>query len=947
MNNLKKVFKKYITIILVILIFQVQYASAAICKHSTQVSKQFLAADGTVEFQYDIDNEHIGRVDFFIYLSSATTFSPTFQVAVDENPDDMTTAVAYTFPSVPGNNDFGSDYAQLTSEGPNRYLLSVEFSSYFSFADCGLLSAPQLPAHRTVKVTISGLTVNGHLQVNAVSKGCESENEILVLDNSAVNFTEETTCPSIAKPIDVVLVLDVSGSMTELASTESVTLRKIDILHEASNLFLNTWASDTLCDANDRAGAVFFETTASPYFVAGSFLVGPPTNWSTLENEVLMHPTGNTTAMGDGLQEALNRFDDASNNLRYIILFTNGMQNQGNLVEDSGPPDFLKTLNGFSLRSYGIPIYTIGAGVTTGSAYEELLEDIAEQTGVTSTFTKTIADDLTDAFWQTLIATMRGNSPAMVGVHAGIINKGDTSITHTFQVNRAAKSGVFIVGWHAFSNEDRNPQAITMEVVGPNTIGTLTQGVLRDDRHFHIRSVSFPLSGFSANAHEGVWKIIINSKNMKGTKAYYHTALIVDEAKLDYRVGAAPSDYGTGEDILLTASLSVEGQPVKNADPVQCSVTRPKLPLGTFLNQRDLSDSQLNNNPPGVHEDNFPNAYSRKLYRLIVEQGLGKLLEPITETKPIALYDDGNEELHGDAKAGDGIYSVLYKNTKIPGQYKFNFSIQGEHAVIGKFSRTEESTVVVRVKTADPGESEIYHDNLLSGDKLLTVVPADRFGNFLGPGYDNEVSITTNNPAVTVTAVKDERVNGTYTTTLKNVPPGADPEVTVMVRGKELAKKPLSQWVLPPKWILGGYFGRNLPRKNLDILYNPGLSIEGVLEYLFSNRVAVFASVGYNIFKHDIDVAGVVPVDLKAINVSGNLKVYPVIGTFQLSIFGGGGYYLFDPGDDKFGLNCGTAAELRISTNFSIEAKCNYNYVFTPIEKTIFFTLQGGLRYRF
>ena len=796
--------------------------------------------------------------------------------------------------------------------------------------------------HKRIRVSMGSLSA-GHLQAYVHSYEGVAPVDVCDFEPSlthTASFIKDLPSP-IPKPMDVIMVLDVSGSMA------GGTPKKIDILHEVAQDFLNTWASGGVFKPEDHVGAVFFETTASPYLGAGDFLVPftvnpttPGSPWMQLYNEVGTHLTGNTTAMGEGLQEALDRFDDTSDHLRHIILFTNGMQNTGDLVEDSGPPDYYKTLKGQNLRSYGVPIYTIGTGVASGSPYEELLEDIAIQTGATSTFTTDPTSDLASAFYTDLVDMLRNNTLEIVAVNSDLINKEQGEVTHTYQVNRAAKRGIFIVSWHAIDPLDKNPQAITMEVVGPEAVGTVAQGVTRDGAHFHIRNVTFPLSGFPANAHEGEWQIIIR-ENLEGSSAHYHAALFVDEAQFHYRVGAAPRDYGTGEDILLTASLAVDGQPIADADLIQAKVTRPRLPLGTFLHQRNLADLDLKTNPTGVHEDNFPNRYSRKLYRLITEKNLGYLLEPIEDPDPVYLFDSGDKDAHGDTVEGDGIYSALYKTTKFPGQYEFDFTIEGEHPVVGKYARSEKSEVMVRVKTLDPRESEATHDDLGGGKYLITFIPADRFENFLGPGYVERIRIISS--AGDVLPVEDTRENGTYTARLSNVPKGTDPIVTISVHGETLIEKPLSKLLPSKRWSLGVYGVRNLPHKTLDKSYDAGYGFDVFLEYLLSPRVSAVVAFDYNGFSAKLTGAD----DLNILNLSGHLKVYPVIGTFQFAFFGGPGFYFLDPGDDKFGLHGGTVAEWRITSRFSLEGRYTYNHVFTSGDSSAFSAFNAGVRYRF
>lgn len=902
------------------------------------------------------DDPQIRKIDIIVNLQSdvilngAAFFSDTFQVQIQTFQDD------FNDPPVLDNTiDIGVDGAEENFTGDKvsvfrrdtsslrRFVIRIKFHSYFNKnPDCQHDAGAAFPqTKKKVTITMNHLSA-GHLQAyvhgfTGVPAGtgtpCDSGAAGYdVIDSTELTFIKNLAAP-VAKPIHVMLVLDVSGSMNYPLSPPS----KIQILHEGTRALLDTWVPFSTPD--DQVGVVFFTTTASLYSAGVPFTPSPydPGPWLNLRSEVYTHTAGGRTAMGPGLQLALDNFDPGSEHLRHIILFTNGMQNEpvGNLLDFSGP---YCVLNSVTLQDYAVPIHVAGTGVTTGSSYEEMLEKIAENTGGNQHFMVNLADALSPTYWTNLVDMLRNNSPAITGIYTGTIKKGNT-IKRTFQVNQAAKKAVFVVDWHATDPDDRLPAArpIRMEVFrpgsNPNTGTPITLEATKHVNNLHRGTASFPLPG--GVTHEGIWTMkIIAESDMHSAGASWHAAVIVDEAELYYHVGAEPMDYGTGDPIVLTASLKIDGKGVTNADTVECAVTRPRNALGTFLNQYN-PDAPIPPDPVALSQsdDRFSNLYSWKLHQLIEKQGLGHLLEPIKDPNPVTLVHKGN-----------GKYQARFTNTKLPGQYKFDFIIKGNHPLIGKYERMETSSAIVRVKTADPDKSEISCETQPGGKKLVTVVPVDKFDNFLGPGYEQNVTVTSS--AGTVGPVKDERINGTYTAVISNLPPAGDPNLTIKVNGKALKENTPCGKVFTPKWIFGAYIGRNLPHSWLNTLYDPGLSLEGIIEDLFTPRFSIFAAVGYNKFKIDPVIAGIAD-DLKIINFSGNLKFYPVIGTFQLAVFGGGGFYLINPGDDKFGINFGGSAELRLTAAFSIEAKYNRHTVFTAGDNLTFSTFLGGIRIRF
>jgi hypothetical protein len=957
-----------------------------ICYRGTQVSEVFTGSaslPASKTFQFDVNNEHVGRVDFFIHLSD-TTFTPTFSVAVDHNSNDFFTATPVpmdamqslaNFPVVLG---FPDDVARIRSLGGNRYRLSVNFDSYYSFGLCG--KRPSLPPdffRRKIQVTIGHLTANGHLQVNAVSKDCKptqngGQEEAVVEISPARSYTAENAlpCPS-PKPTDVVVVLDHSGSMLDLAAPPNPPSdpppSKAKVLKDSMSSFFELWKKPGQFNPSDRAGLVSIRTSATTFNAGGGvflipFLTDPDRNadLGDLIDEASTQeaPNGSVmTAMGPALQMALTRcsnplsnnctphggFDDTSDHYRHIVLFTDGMQNVPPNVDVPPAVTGSLTLNGFQLCSYGIPIHTIGAGIAPGTEHDRLLKRIAFDTGGRNTFTNKPLEDMEIGFLLSLIEIFKGNTLGLVAARTGTIVRGSGPVEHRFQVNRSAKRIVAMVTWHTANPADQNPSALELEVIPPGATAPTSEGIATAKNNLQSRNLMIPLSSGPA-AHVGEWTIRIKER-LNRPSVNYHAYLFIDETMLEYSLGVLPADYGTGTPIRLQAMVTEDGKPVTNLSEVTAQVTRPRTPLGNFLRAQQLSTSDLQNNPPGVSPEGFNNNFDRKLYRLMSNPVFSPLLEPVRESTPVTLFDDG-QKIHGDEKAGDGIYSALYTNTRIPGQYVFDMTVAGNTQLMGDFARTEKSEALVRVNDPDVKNSEVSVDRTgTGGEYLITVVPADRFENFLGPGFSGavEIAVAPGSGGLAL-PITDEREDGTYRVKLTDVPPNADPEITIKVAGKIIQQARLSRLSRPTKrFAVFASLGGNVPNGNFGNFFDSGFSAQLGLEYRFLNRFAVEGSFGYD--RSGLSTSSIL--DLERFRGSGNLKFYPVTGTFQLGIFGGGGVYKFDPGDTRGGVNIGVGAEYRVTTSISVEAIYNFHNVFTPVSNVRYSNLQGGLRFRF
>jgi Ca-activated chloride channel family protein len=172
---------------------------------------------------------------------------------------------------------------------------------------------------------------------------------------------------SVAEGIDIALVLDTSGSMSERGFGGSA---KIDAVKRVVNDFLGDLR-------NDRVGMVIFSGEA--------IVLGPPTlDYAASQKLVDPIETGTLTggtAIGTGLATGINILRDSDARSKVVILLTDGENNGG----DISPLDAANMA-----KLLGIRVYTIGAvtlmatadkDVSSDTVDEQLMRKIAEQTG--------------------------------------------------------------------------------------------------------------------------------------------------------------------------------------------------------------------------------------------------------------------------------------------------------------------------------------------------------------------------------------------------------------------------------------------------------------------------------------------------------------------------------------------------------------------------------------
>jgi Ca-activated chloride channel family protein len=172
---------------------------------------------------------------------------------------------------------------------------------------------------------------------------------------------------SVAEGIDVVLVLDTSGSMSERGFGGSA---KIDAVKRVVNDFLGGLT-------NDRVGIVIFSGEA--------IVLGPPTlDYAASQKLVAPIETGTLTggtAIGTGLATGINVLRDSEATSKVVILLTDGENNSGDIT----PLDAANMAKLLDVRVYTIGAITLTAtadkDVSSDSVDEQLMRKIAADTG--------------------------------------------------------------------------------------------------------------------------------------------------------------------------------------------------------------------------------------------------------------------------------------------------------------------------------------------------------------------------------------------------------------------------------------------------------------------------------------------------------------------------------------------------------------------------------------
>lgn len=739
---------------------------------------------------------------------------------------------------------------------------------------------------------------------------------------------------NVTKRPSVILVLDASGSMSE-NSCPSGCVSKMQTLKDAVTLFYQRYllyaSSSGMSVTNDRTAMVAFATALN---TSMGTLVPLSTGSSTIPafiNGSGFNASG-ATAMGGGMQEAINRLQASGCGEKHVIVFTDGMQNMNPMVSTDGGtiandpsrfpaggviPGPYSNLN----PALGIKIHTIGIGGSASDGHFQLLGQIANNTGAL-TLTTPVLDasagsvggmNLGDFYQNTLLQVLKGNTPGLITRR----NKRLTSDANveTFDVNKKVKRLVIELVY-----ERNREMSFSVEKDGIE-IPTLRRIINGEFYKFLVLDFPFQLRDSTVNS-EGSWKITVRGN----TGSAYKLAAIADDHNLQYSTHSEQSNGKAGEPLDLDVNLFYRDVPIDSNTTVRAIISGPNdKSLGTLLstyNARKKITSPISSSrgivraTANVGGDSL-NAAQVKYRELINDPEFYNALLPASRT--ITLENTGN-----------GRYSGKYTQTDIPGTYTVQFLIDGTVDSIGHIVREEARSSVVGFGKPRQAISDLRF--FPGANPYITFRPRDTYRNYLGP--DNAQLISVRVEGQPVNRFRDE-LNGTYTYFFDNLPNGSRSDVSVSVDGDDLFSGKLS--AINKNWGLTLNAGIAIPTQEFDRAYNPGPMGELHLTRYLSPTFSISAAGGYYAFDEDYSIFGA--------SAYLSLHVPKFYSSLSLSASAGGGYYKPESVEATAGLSAraGVSKSLSNTTFFKLEGA----YFKMQDYDLEFFTAQIGFSFLF
>lgn len=510
------------------------------------------------------------------------------------------------------------------------------------------------------------------------------------------------TAPAPAKDLDVVMVLDRSGSMSLPGFGTPET--KLQQAQRAAELFVSLLRNDE----GHRVGLVTFSTTPSAEFALAAIddatkqtLIGPAP-----PGMISLITAGGSTTIGGGLQTGASLFPapGPSANARAMLLLTDGLQNTDPSIEQ-GEAQLGATM-----------VNAIGLGTDASLDGPRLTRLARDHGGIYWRAEEGLALKKYFALAFGNIFSLGTSLDPRFHLPAGLMSAAPVDVAVCGE-----KALTAIVGWD-------NPGAallVSLETPAGAIITAGSPGVTAEagSTWAHVR-IALP---FGAE-QDGAWKVRVSrpgggSEFPPPTPATsYFVMTLVDGGPQFYRLPQRP--LYTGDVVNPRVALSPPEGAHMHAT-VTAEIESPLDGPGNVL-------TAAGPGTPGIRDGDPMDARAQRLIDL--EQAKGA---PLFETarRVVPLFDDG---AHDDgAMEEDGVFgNPLPDVTRVEGTYTFHAVAIYGHECVGRREATWSVYVDVGI---DPGSTVVSTrpaGSLPGGRErvCLTFTPRDRYGNYLGPG---------------------------------------------------------------------------------------------------------------------------------------------------------------------------------------------------------------------
>ena len=575
------------------------------------------------------------------------------------------------------------------------------------------------------------------------------------------------------RAVEIMLLLDASGSMgakpdggTAIAATDSRWSKMIT----AANQFLDLIAAFGI--SSGRFGVARFPDpagcpTSQDIRTATEITLA---NVNATKIALSTNVKGNRTPMGHGIGRVIGTtptsfgyFQSSAAaqqfNRRWLVLMSDG--------DENCTPPLASSFNGsYPLKK--VSVISVGFGDPGASVYapnHALLTSIATASP-NGRFLDAGADDaglgLAKAFRAAVTQglTLDPTTDPIVTLTAG-----QREIRRAVQISAFESKAAFVVNWGT-----SDPGRVRVEVITPNC-ELITPAVAQADPNIELatdnryRIYSFDADYLSNRADPtrpryGEWTLIASADGLTAGQQEKIDYEVIFQSRLKMDLDFSRVSYDAGDPIVLAATLTVDGQPLRNAD-VTARLEAPGQFAGNWLARSNVTAGELKAARAKLTAD--ANGLTAKVLAL---RDKGQVFTKASQVRTIRLEDPD----------GVGVYRATVPETSTPGTYAFYVTATGTTPDgTSTYRREKRVTTLVTVRP-DPDFTiwdVLYRVVTIGGRRVLVgdvrVFPRDRFGNvvLIDPRVTTSLGLTVSGAEFVKPMVGN--LDGSYTRRLQFV----------------------------------------------------------------------------------------------------------------------------------------------------------------------------------
>jgi hypothetical protein len=665
------------------------------------------------------------------------------------------------------------------------------------------------------------------------------------VDSTAVvlEHNEANIAPlQLARPTDVVLLLDRSGSMNGDVIMSSGERDKLDLLKDAASLLLDVMRRD----AGDQLSVIPFAGDAIGIFGVDGALT--PLVTGNVEDVRLVIggiDAGGETDIRTALETALMRFpalpagDTSADRRRVVIFFSDGKKTDGG---DPADPMFLDAFGEQDVHIYSVGFGNRGRGGRSGID-AELLQTLAAAGSGGFSHVTDIDGELKKFFVQAVAAAI-GDEVIIDPVN--FVLPGEESVVPV-NIGTAESIVTFILTWD-------NPDAIAAlslrtpsgQVIDQSNFerfaGRITRRVAATHEIFEVR---LPLDSGADIDHGGTWQMVAANTGTVGVELAT-SAIASSTVRFHGPQPEPPTDhFSPGAAIPLTAGLFDDDQAPLSRAAITVFPTVPSASMADLLAAIELTPEELAT-IPSVVDDEMIGDQQRRYQALQARVGF----DPIS-------YIPARQFQLGETMPGQ--YAGSFTDTDFDGVYTFRVGVYGlaENCELVQREWTTSAAVAPRV---DPARTEIVVETPTpgSGELVVTTTPVTIGGGFFGPGLlaDVFMDIPGANPLDDVTDLGDGSYRRRFA--IANFPSAT---VNVSIAGTPLAPRKFDTAAPTPVGISPAG-GTNDAPTLIRIGAGPNANLGGVAGVMLVSPEAVVSLSNFQLDQVSNSIIALVPANL-------------------------------------------------------------------------------------